>query len=280
MSSFSSVIERYSIKNQAKTLKVCKPLFEAFGLNSFFYQIIINNTHYGLIGTHSDYYYEYFDQNLQLNNPFLTQCDQLKSGLYLMDSVKHPEFQYDLNKLGAKYKTKSSCMWVRKQPSMCFQAGFGYPIHHRDGETLLVNQKGLLDLFLIHFEKEMYSVLNEIYYEANQLLHPHVFPSNCKQLPLIEVDEVKKAKFLNQMKSQTNHSSYPILSGRQIDCLKYYVKGKTATQIAENLKLSKRTIEHYLESIKMKFNCERKSELIAKLLEARELGLYSEIFNQ
>jgi DNA-binding CsgD family transcriptional regulator len=52
------------------------------------------------------------------------------------------------------------------------------------------------------------------------------------------------------------------LTNRQMDCLFYLIRGKTSKEIAEILKLSVRTIEHYVEQIKDKFFCRTKSELI------------------
>lgn len=46
------------------------------------------------------------------------------------------------------------------------------------------------------------------------------------------------------------------LSKREIDCLQLLVKGKTATEISEDLDLSKRTVESYIEKIKSKLGCE------------------------
>lgn len=57
------------------------------------------------------------------------------------------------------------------------------------------------------------------------------------------------------------------LSARQIDCLYYLVKGMTSKQIANTLNLSPRTIEYYLDTIKIKLNCTNKAELIACALQ-------------
>ena len=40
------------------------------------------------------------------------------------------------------------------------------------------------------------------------------------------------------------------LSERQLDCLYFLVKGKSTKQTAQTMKLSHRTVEHYLENIK------------------------------
>jgi DNA-binding CsgD family transcriptional regulator len=56
------------------------------------------------------------------------------------------------------------------------------------------------------------------------------------------------------------------LSQRQTDCLLYLVKGMAIKEIAKTLNLSPRTIEHYLDTIKIKLNCKNRAALIAKAL--------------
>ena len=55
------------------------------------------------------------------------------------------------------------------------------------------------------------------------------------------------------------------LTQRQADCLYYLIKGMTMKQIARALHLSPRTVEHYLDAIKIKLNCDYRSELIEKV---------------
>lgn len=56
------------------------------------------------------------------------------------------------------------------------------------------------------------------------------------------------------------HSAH--LSKREMECLKLAVRGKTMREIGLFLGLSVRTIEAYMENIKLKFNVATKSELI------------------
>jgi LuxR family quorum-sensing system transcriptional regulator SolR len=51
------------------------------------------------------------------------------------------------------------------------------------------------------------------------------------------------------------------LSKRQTDCLEYLLKGMTLKQIAKQLSLSPRTVEHYLKAIKVKYNVQSRADL-------------------
>lgn len=60
------------------------------------------------------------------------------------------------------------------------------------------------------------------------------------------------------------------LTKQQTACLKHLAMGLTFKQIAMILGLSPKTVEHYLNTVKIKLNCESRSELI---LQAIERGL-------
>lgn len=52
---------------------------------------------------------------------------------------------------------------------------------------------------------------------------------------------------------------------REEQCLIQLTQGKSAKEVAKALKISHRTVESYLESIKQKLGCRNKFELIGKL---------------
>ncbi len=63
---------------------------------------------------------------------------------------------------------------------------------------------------------------------------------------------------------QNNKEYY--FSEREKEILFYLTRGKTAKETATILALSKRTIEHYIENIKLKFDVSKKSALIEKAI--------------
>ncbi len=75
--------------------------------------------------------------------------------------------------------------------------------------------------------------------------------------------------------SKSNQRSYNIvgklkdynLSPRQQECLYHLLRGKSASTIGQMLKLSKRTVESYIDEIKSKMHCDSKAELIEKSID-------------
>ncbi len=56
------------------------------------------------------------------------------------------------------------------------------------------------------------------------------------------------------------------LSKRQAECLFYLVRGMTYKQIANVIGLSHKTVEHHIQTLKIKLNCKNKSQLVTEAL--------------
>lgn len=77
---------------------------------------------------------------------------------------------------------------------------------------------------------------------------------------------------INQLGLLPKHSDntpeiHPNFSHRQLQCAKLLIRGKTTREIANVLGLSARTVESYINNIKLKLNVDTKSEVIEKLLD-------------
>ena len=66
------------------------------------------------------------------------------------------------------------------------------------------------------------------------------------------------------------------LTSRQTEVLFYLLRGKTAKKIALLLNISYRTVEEYLEQLRLKFNASNKNELIEKAMCAGFLNIIPE----
>ena len=70
------------------------------------------------------------------------------------------------------------------------------------------------------------------------------------------------------------------LSNRELECLFFLIRGKSAANIAATLEISKRTVEYYIENIKNKLGCISKTELIEKAIDNNFIDMIPQSFFQ
>lgn len=110
-----------------------------------------------------------------------------------------------------------------------------------------------LKKFGSYFQKEADSLIN--IGEKNKIFLPY----HNKKIPKIANPN---SSFL----MGTNLDTPIQLSQRQAACARLLLEGKTIKQIATILSLSPRTVETYINNLKIKFSCENKTILIKKLI--------------
>ncbi len=60
---------------------------------------------------------------------------------------------------------------------------------------------------------------------------------------------------------------YKKLSKRETECAYYLIRGMTYKEIGRVLDISPRTVECHIDSMKIKLNCYKRSQLVSKILE-------------
>jgi len=132
---------------------------------------------------------------------------------------------------------------------------FGAEKSQYEINNLYLNHFYLFERFILYFKDNLTNkILNEL---PKSIIVPSRddITSNPQPKPNI-----------SQFYEQTDFNNYYLpnleyLTRREIECLKWYLRGKTAPEIAIILNLSPRTIEGYINSIKNKTQCFNRSQL-------------------
>lgn len=101
-----------------------------------------------------------------------------------------------------------------------------------------------------------------------------------KKLHFTDTDLLSLPRSLNPQYVLCDDFSIFNLTEREGHCLFYLVRGKTAKEISEKLYISRRTVEQYIDSIKVKFNCKKKSDLIEKAIQIGFVNILPRAFLQ
>lgn len=138
-----------------------------------------------------------------------------------------------------KAKTYIEPVWLNGKLLQC------YISHKTPLRTSLGKVIGVFGLsFLLEDENSLINTVNEVSALSNSSL--------CKQIQHVGAQPFLRGRHLTK---------------RQMDCLYYLVKGMTIKQIANTLNLSPKTVEHYLDAVKVKLKCRNRTELIATALQ-------------
>lgn len=122
--------------------------------------------------------------------------------------------------------------------------------------------QGQTSRFVHRHQDQLYFVVKKPMLDFNQCICGVIY--QCQVIDSEQLHSPSHASVSYNIKPDTNPYS---LSKRELQCMFYILRGKSNREIADELKLSKRTIDFYMENIKNKFGCLSKSELIIKAIE-------------
>lgn len=227
-----------------------KPLSNSLGIHDFTYFSVSEEGLTKALSSNPVRMEEYLYQSLFLDNPFLRHPDLSNEGVFCT-KCHESEDNYSIT-------------FIRKEDAILQGYSFLFPLN---GSSFLLPMKEipLLDRYCNFFEQNARRQIFEIEAVDIRPFFGDLFYPKAQRKSLSE-DE--RREFLAQLRI-----NLPKLSTREKECLSLYRKGETAQSIAQNLDLSSRTVESYLENIKNKLSCMTRKELIQKANELFEIGL-------
>ncbi len=111
-------------------------------------------------------------------------------------------------------------------------------------------------------KKPIFDKFNQI---SGLIYYCHDFVASSTFSNIFEMKiKTGSADFIPSYYRVASHDNVFNLSNRELECLFFILRGRSAKQIGEYIHLSKRTIEFYIENIKNKFGCHSKSELLVQ----------------
>ena len=161
-----------------------------------------------------------------------------------------------LNILNAQYAVgKSPSLTKQERKCLCFIVS-GSSIKETASKLMLSNRtvEYHLNNILLKLNIKRKSNLIKLFYKDKTLQNNSISST-------FSTEEFKS---LQVNKLYLDAKNY--LTKRELECAKKLVSGYTAKEIAENLHLSSRTVEVYINSIKNKTGCHFKSQLTKKLI--------------
>lgn len=144
-----------------------------------------------------------------------------------------------------------------------------------DKEVIRTQRRKIVEDNVVHFdgsdEQHFLTVKMPWYNDKNEMIGLFGCSILFGRQPFAEaLSQISQYGFLNSknpthfLSGSFHNNTY--LTKREKECIYYLIRGKTAREISQYLKLSPRTVESHIQNLKHKLNVSTKSELIDKII--------------
>lgn len=263
---------RASGKFHDKIKSFCNPLVQNFGVSHFYHAKITNSGHFIGVNLNREWE-EYFLSNTShlLIWPDKCQPCKIKNGVRLLQESEDESLNKLLRKAKEGYSINFSLQFVEKSNQGSNMYGFALNSSNPLQHMALIKEMPLLRLFIKRFQEEfraLYAALDDNKVNMQNLLGSSFHKIKNPAMP----KSVMRDQFLKTIGIEIPVS----LTDREIEVIKYLINACPASEIAGELFISKRTVEHHIERIKDKFSSSSKSELIQKIHELESIGYFTD----
>lgn len=262
-------LTQYNISMSNKLSEICKPIFDNFGFSSFGYTRVFNDGCRLILETNKEWLEAYSKIDFRENNDGESS---LIYNLHNLSSRPHLEEFYIQILTGAPKTELHKNLYtlgIWNSVSIYIHMNKFIEVYHlstskNDNSTIIdfcVNKKFLLARFF-HYFREKISKLD--LQKAPCIFDKALIGVFDKKL--ISNSIVNNEHITNYLK-QTSIEKYYLkthdkfISKREAECLHYLSAGNSSKEIARILKLSPRTVESYINSVKVKTNAYSKHDL-------------------
>lgn len=252
MSDFTEIVKRYTIKYDKKIRNVTCHLFKNFNIFTYTYFKIHSDGRFITLSNNPKQLDFYYAEKYYLNNPYLVDPHLLKSGLVFTALTKDEEYLNTINTSLNRFQIDNTFLMLDKKEGQV--EGFLYATRPNESNFNYISNLDILKKFNWFFTREMTSVIKKMYSEGFNLKAAKEinFSERKEGLPLAAKDIISQ-DFLKMISP---------LSPQEEKCLDLFRSGYSAQATASIMNLSRRTVEHYFESIKNKLGCYSKWDLL------------------
>lgn len=249
--------------NSLNVSNLCKNLFQRFGLNYFSYGRFYDDDAFMPLSSNMKWLEHFLTQDYPIAKPADDSFGDKQSffclwenGLY-NDAVKNAKQHFDItNGITLCFKRDGYSEYFCFASSQKNLNIVGFYLNHLD----------ILEAFSKFFLEKAHKMIEE---EAQHKLY---IPNDGHLINMNVPKITQKIDFESFDSEELVHSliknPYGIrtqFTTNEVGCLTWLRKGLTAKEIGMEMDLSHRTIEDYINSIKHKLNCDRKSQIIRTL---------------
>lgn len=275
MNSYLNMIQSVTTKNDRIIKNASSSFCEYFNIPQFWYNKIDDRGSLASMSNHPAWTEYFAEQHLYKKCPLLRHSKHLQEGISIYTNNEVEQFLNNnivqtFYEGEANYNKNAWFVIINKTKNGSDQFGF---LADKSNVALIVNEMKLIKWFMRKFQSNIASVFSKLEdHRVNliELIGPAFYKSSASTSSSLHT---ARLRILAQMGIEEGMNLNP----REIEVVLLVLQGFSASAIAPKVFLAKRTIDHMLERIKEKLNCNSKTELIQKSREMEDLGYFNKI---
>ncbi|MCB1118323.1 MAG: helix-turn-helix transcriptional regulator [Chlamydiia bacterium] len=238
-------------KFDRKLILPCQKFFDQTPFSFLTYFTITHRGHYTGYTTDIEWFEHFIDQRLFFSE-MMRSPRFYQSGISILSEENHS--QKDLANEFALTRQYFHPLYMLKVTPEGFE-----------GYCLCSDQKGFstLEYYINHLDR-IKKFISE-YHEATADVRHHFLFNMIDFKSLVGSSFETQPPYIRGVTPEKIQHVNPVdLTPAELDCLRFFLAGKTAGEIARHLHRSQRTVETHLTNIKNKWLCSKKSEIFDK----------------
>lgn len=250
--------ESITYQSQGKITELCRPLFKKLDLNYFQYFRPHKDGSFDLLYTDSKWVDYFINSGFRTSAPLSGESSPVfgKAYISLWEGTLEDKIVQDASMLfGIAHPI--SIVFPYQDHFECFAFGTNSTNHinnyFNNIETLLC--------FCHEFESKVSDIISQMN-RKRILLPEQAVPQEFELL-----DKLANSPIV--MKNHYGEDS--IITSKELEIARHVYLGYSATEIAEKLYRSNRTVETHINNLKLKLHCNKRSELVSTLIQNRGL---------
>lgn len=272
---FSRLTNVYASHWYQRYAKLVDPFKQCFGLDVCGYTLVDDQGKYFQIYNHPELCQYYYETKGYLQDPFHFHPSNYKSGVLLPYSLGLKGYNEPHEDMERKFKVSPNYLMIQRKGqgfAHCFD--FSSTQQGLNLTSIYVQNLRCIERFVDFFLSE-WSPEEGLFdpYSLNMAdLIGKQFYQNYKDQ--IYQDKDSRLEFGKMFQLQGNEVElYQMLTKREKQCFGLLFEGYTTIDMADEMNLSKRTVEQHLDNIRFKLDCGSRVELIRRFNELKILGL-------
>lgn len=251
--------------------QLCRPL-QKLNISYFAHVRIDNDKKFAGICNNPKFLEVYLENEYYNADIHLAQDNQF--GKYVIwDAIEPSGQSYKMDTDAANLGVKHTFTVIEKNANGSDFYHFANNSTSKSINQVYIESIDLLKLFISHFKDNIQNSKTLLAtYDLQFAIDPNTegFKINANSEAQFMYDKNEFLRSLNI--NNTNALILPglkpskALSKREMECIHHYAKGKMAKDISQLIGLSRRTVEHYLESAKSKLGVSSKNDLIQSVI--------------